>query len=239
MMRFVRRLPSLGSAPMFYCRGTCRFATLAYVFTRVARRLFVQACSMIFAPETIHEHDQSGIFHEDGGGGHRVKMGPLKIALQARHQLELFCTQPLVVDFMSRKFSSLPPVGATEAEMKDAEEVRRQRRDRLSVQEHPEGNVLEWSREMLSLAAGPHPTFGSLTVLPGAQFIIAELVARPAFCYSIPAIRMAMYLMAYVAMLAVFGFEVLAGHGTVEAGEVIFFIYVLVRLPIGGSDNAN
>lgn len=172
-------------------------------------------------------------FSDDRGSDNRVKVGPLAIALLDRHQLELFCTQPLVLDFMFRKFTcGFPSLDAAGAKMQEAQEVQRALQPSLlSVQEGADHRP---SREapaggVFALLAGTHPTFGSLTFLPGAQFIITQLVTRPGFCYSVPAVRMGMYLMVYLAMIALFGTKVLMYSGALGAGEVVFFIYVMVR----------
>lgn len=191
----------------------------------------------MFEPEKVRADDYS-LHSRHGQGGHRVKMGPLEIALQDRHQLELFCSQPLVLDFMSRKFScGLPGLGATEADLQDADQVERYRRDHLSVQEVSNDSFAELGDSLLGVLAGPDPTFGSLTLLPGAQFIIAQVVTRPAFCYAVPAVRMGMYLILYIAMLMLFGSNVLLYDGDVSVAEVVFFVYVVVssvRVVIGG-----
>lgn len=160
-------------------------------------------------------------------------MGPLALALQARHQLELFCTQPLVLDFLSRAFTrGLPGLDASESRTQEADEVKLSRQRQVSVQVAASGSGDEegadgLSQELLEVLGGPHQTFGSLTVLPGAQFILAQLVARPAFCYSVPAVRMGIDLLVYVLMLCLFAEYVLWYEGAVGAGEVVFFLYVL------------
>lgn len=188
-----------------------------------------QACSIIFVPEKVHESGHPGGFQRNDGETTRIKMGPLKIAQQARHQLELFCTQPLVLDFMSRKFSNLPALGATYRELLEAEEVQNFRREMLSIQDCPGEDQHDLSNELFAVLAGLHPIFGSMTFLPGAQFILSELVTKPTYCYSVPAVRMVMHLLAYLSMLILFGCNVLLFHEDVGVGEVIFFIYTLVR----------
>lgn len=156
-------------------------------------------------------------------------MGPLEISLQDRHQLELFYTQPLVEDFMSRKFScGLPGLGAENGGMRGADEVECYQEEYLSADAVADGKFIDLKGELLELLAGPHATFGSLTFQPGTQFIIAQLVTRPAFCYSVPAVRMGMYLFVYFAMLTLFAFHVLLDEGSVGLGETIFFVYVVV-----------
>ena len=186
----------------------------------------------MFAPEKIRQQDESdpSKFYEDNDGGNRVEMGPLELALQARHQLELFCTQPLVLDFLSRSFTrGFPALDASEAGMQEADEVRLTRQRNVSVQaaSGDDGEAEGISQEMLEVLEGPHQAFGSLTLFPGVQFILAQLVARPAFCYSVPAVRMGVDLLVYVLMLCLFSNYVLWYEGAVGPGEIIFFLYVL------------
>lgn len=181
----------------------------------------------------MRQRDQSNLthFYQDDSGGNRVESGPLAIALQARPQLELFCTQPLVLDFLSRAFTrGLPALDASEAGTREADEVKlcQQRNTSVQFASGDDGESSEnVSQELLEVLEGPHQTFGSLTFFPGAQFILAQLVARPAFCYSVPAVRMGMDLLVYVLMLFLFSKEVLWYEGAVGVGEIVFFLYVL------------
>lgn len=203
------------------------------VYHRCRGSFLSQACSIVFAPEKMRQRGQSNPahFYQDDSAGNRVESGPLAIALQARPQLELFCTQPLVLDFLSRSFTrGLPALDASEAGMQEADEVKLCRQRNMSVQvassddrESSQG----LSHELLEVLEGPHQTFGSLTFFPGAQFILAQLVARPAFCYSVPAVRMGMDLFVYVLMLLLFSKGVIWYEGDVGVGEMVFFLYVL------------
>lgn len=130
---------------------------------------------------------------------------------------------------MSRKFSNLPALGATFKELLEAEEVQICRREMLSIQDRPGEDPHDLSNELFVVLAGLHPIFGSMTFLPGVQFILSELVTKPTYCYSVPAVRMVMHLLAYLSMLILFGCNVLLFHEDVGVGEVIFFIYTLVR----------
>lgn len=179
------------------------------------------------------QRDQSNPahFHQDDSAGNRVTSGPLALALQARPQLEMFCTQPLVLGFLSRAFSrGLPALDASEAGTWEADEVKlcMQRNTSVQVASSDDRDSSEdVSKVLLEVLEGPHETFGSLTFFPGAQFILAQLVARPAFCYSVPAVRMGMDLLVYVLMLLLFSKEVLWYEGDVGVGEMIFSVYVL------------
>lgn len=62
----------------------------------------MKACSAVFDLET----DISG---------HNGTLGPLDVALQNRQQMDTYCTTPLVLDFMWRKFTKgLPGFRDTE-----------------------------------------------------------------------------------------------------------------------------
>lgn len=62
----------------------------------------MKACSAVFEPETVIS-------------GHKGILGPLRVALQKRQQMNTYCTVPLVLDFMWRKFTKgLPSARDTE-----------------------------------------------------------------------------------------------------------------------------
>ncbi|CAN0475441.1 unnamed protein product, partial [Ascophyllum nodosum] len=68
----------------------------------------------------------------------------------------------------------------------------------------------------------------SLTILPGAQFIIAGILAKPNSYYKVPALRMALDFVIYIMMLAVYSFWVLLHKdGPLTVGEIVFAFYVL------------
>ncbi|CAB1113028.1 unnamed protein product [Ectocarpus sp. CCAP 1310/34] len=193
----------------------------------------MDACSVVFAPEKIRPRDETIPSHlfQDGTGGTRVDSGPLEMALQARHQLELFCTQPLVLDYLNRAFTrGLPGLDASETGAQEADQFKllMQRNASVQVNAGDGESSGEVSRELLEVLEGSHSVLGSLTLSAGKQFILAQVVARPAFSYSVPAVRMAVDLLVYLLMLALFAKDVLwYKEGTVEVGEVVFFVYVL------------
>ncbi|CAM9210968.1 unnamed protein product [Ectocarpus sp. 12 AP-2014] len=193
----------------------------------------MDACGVVFAPEKMRSRDETIPSHlfQDDAGGTRVDSGPLEMALQARHQLELFCTQPLVLDYLNRAFTrGLPGLDASEAGAQEADQLklRMQRNASVQVNAGDGESSGEVSRELLEVLEGSHSVLGSLTLSAGKQFILAQVVARPAFSYSVPAVRMAVDLLVYLLMLALFAKDVLwYEEGTVEVGEVVFFVYVL------------
>ena len=67
----------------------------------------LKACSAVFAPETTMS-------------SHKGTMGPLGVALRNRQQMDTYCTIPLVLDFMWRKFTkSLPSLQDAEGVLKN------------------------------------------------------------------------------------------------------------------------
>lgn len=62
----------------------------------------MKTCSAVFEPEIVIT-------------GHNGTAGPLSVALQKRQQMETYCTIPLVLNFMWRKFTKgLPSLRDTE-----------------------------------------------------------------------------------------------------------------------------
>ena len=79
---------------------------------------------------------------------------------------------------------------------------------------------------------GANASRPSLTILPGAQFIIAGILAKPNSYYRVvPALRMALDFVVYIMMLAVYSAWVLLHKdGALTVGESIFACYVLVSM---------
>lgn len=69
------------------------------------------SCSAVLEPETILSTRKGTI-------------GPLGVALQRRQQMDTYCTVPLVLDFMSRKFTKgLPSLRDTEGVLENKAEL--------------------------------------------------------------------------------------------------------------------
>ena len=78
---------------------------------------------------------------------------------------------------------------------------------------------------------GANASRPSLTILPGAQFIIAGILAKPNSYYRVPALRMALDFVIYIMMLVVYSFWVLLHKdGRLTVGEIVFACYVLVSM---------
>ena len=71
----------------------------------------MKACSAVFEPEAVIS-------------SYKGTMGPLSVALQKRQQMDTYCTTPLVLDFMSRKFTKgLPTLRDTEKMLENKREL--------------------------------------------------------------------------------------------------------------------
>ena len=71
----------------------------------------MKACSAVFEPEAVIS-------------SYKGTMGPLSVALQKRQQMDTYCTTPLVLDFMSRKFTKgLPSLRDTEGVLENNREL--------------------------------------------------------------------------------------------------------------------
>lgn len=69
------------------------------------------ACSAVFEPETVIPK-------------YKGTVGPLGVALQRRQQMDTYCTVPLVLDFMSRKFTKgLPTLRDTAGVLENNREL--------------------------------------------------------------------------------------------------------------------
>lgn len=95
-----------------------------------------------------------------------------------------------------------------------------------------EGHILDTLRSPCTMLQGVtsiRSKATSLSVLPGAQFVVAGLVAVPDAYFRVPVMRMVLDFTVYLGMLAVFSAVVLQhDDGTLRAEEIVFAIYVLV-----------
>ena len=204
----------------------------------------VDACAQILEPGLMRASSDSN----DLGG-------PLDMIVSEQQQLETYCKVPLVMDFMSNKFTlGLPDLVDTagllweEYQLRflhenglvrpDAESMRRKATNQRTYLHDDEdmgfGQNLDsrmrrrigyFSRFlplfMVALLQGSSVvwlgwSFGppTLTFLPGAQFIVANMVAAPAEYYKVPAVRMLLDFVAYVGMVAALSYFVLFHNTT-------------------------
>lgn len=164
----------------------------------------------------------SAVFEPGPEGYNR---GPLNIILGERQQMETFCVKPIVMDFLTRRFTrGLPDLWDTSGVLGDTDEL-----DQLAAfnDRGDDGLVIEGSIE--SFLQGAHAGWPGLTILPGAQFIVAGLMAKPNSFYRVPVMRMMLDLVVYLAVLAVFStFVLFHDDGTMTRGEIAFAVHILV-----------
>ena len=155
--------------------------------------------------------------------------GPLDMIISQERQLEMFCKVPLVMDFLSSKFTmGLPDPIDTAGLLKNKNQLRYLEenglfRDESQNRRFDAGQLLP--RVAVALLQGVDPVAlspetldpPSLTFMPGAQFIVAGMVAAPTDYYEVPAMRMLLDFVVYVGMVALLSFFVLF-HST--AGSI-------------------
>lgn len=171
--------------------------------------------------------------------------GPLWMSLQARHLTETFSTLPLITNFLSLKFAlGLPDLRDTCGVLTNEgklEELRFKTADGNS-----KGGLIAFGRDktiaffgknkifdsLLSprgLLQGANPKFPTLTILPGAQFIVAGVIAAPNNFYMVPGMRMALDFVVYLGVLTALSYLVLLhDDGGLTQGEIAFAVYLVV-----------
>lgn len=198
----------------------------------------MEGCAAVFEPE-VKEGDARGL------------LGPLWMVLQSRGHMETFCAQPLIVDYLSRRFSHglgnlVGTKGLTSDHLELEELVHGAAHSHaLGMDVHDEiylggyGYAVGPTYILKTLFTSPcimlqgvnneHASRTSLSVLPGVQFLTAGLVAVPEAYYRVPAMRMVMDVIVHLGMLAVFcSLILLHDDGPLTAGEISFAIYILV-----------
>ena len=183
-------------------------------------------------PQTIQGFDEgitqcSALFEPEGPrNGLCGRPGPLTVAFERRQQMESLCAVPLVMDYLSRRFTNgLPDMRDSGRVLGDETALSRLADDDVG------GLVLGYTQDsfLRYFLQGAKADTPSLTVLPGAQFIIAGLLAKPNIYYRVPAMRMAMDCVVYIMMLYFYSFWVLLHEdGPLSLGEIFFSFYVLV-----------
>lgn len=209
-------------------------------------------CSSMFEPELKASTDES------------KPVGPLEMMLAKQHQRETFCDVPLVMDYLSRRFTlGLPDLGDTGRFLRDEDELRHlggglseqgalcfvlgreeasiTKREEFLLREeevdktilldgmparvHPvllgAGSLLASLKSPRALLQGANSYFPSLTVLPGAQFMVCGLVAKPNNYFRVPAMRMAFDLAAYLGMILTLSALVLFNSSTDQGSRLI------------------
>eukprot|EP00903_Cladosiphon_okamuranus_P014752 g13669.t1 len=186
----------------------------------------MDACAAIFEPAPEGEKNEDSNFR-----------GPLEMILSRQKLLKTFCAVPLVMDFLSSKFTlGLPDLSDTGGVLrypdkladlngrmggkksglvlgdggKALSKIAWFRPRDCSPDPQPDQGLflkcLENSATMLQAADAGVP---NLTFFPGAQFILAGLVAAPDDYFKVPLMRMVLDLVVYIGVLTALGFFVL------------------------------
>lgn len=151
----------------------------------------LDVCTYVFEPEPMR--------------GIEGLRGPLDMVISDPQQLKTFCKVPLVMDFLSSKFMlGLPDLNDTKGVLRNDDQLDYLRR--LHTDGNPNGLVLGDVVGALLQAAEAEDS--SMTFFPGAQFIVAGVVALPANYYKVPAMQMALDFVVYIATVAALSYFV-------------------------------
>ena len=188
----------------------------------------------------------SGLFEPEGSRGNLVeRTNPLKLAFGRRQQMERLCAVPLVMDYLSNRFTcGLPDPRDSNGVLQSKDELRLIANASGLDPTNPTlciGNPADGSGEgiwRLFQGVPWRENFPALTFLPGAQFIITGMLTVPHSYYRVPAMRMAMDFVVYLAMVVAYLNLVLLNYdGPVTLGEILFACYILVSSSISHIDN--
>lgn len=177
-------------------------------------------CTAMLEPETLAN------FPDD-------MVGPLSLALRRREHMEKFCITPLVLDFMTRKFTlGLPKLQSKIYRPSGQEGPGSEEDSKKLLKDNdllPESPPLGMFRRMVH-GCGNDEAGHLPSLLPGAQFVIAGQVSNPFNYYDVPVLRMILGLVVYLAMLVLFSTTVLVqDYGHLNKGEYALAVYVVVR----------
>lgn len=167
----------------------------------------MDGCTEVFEPVL------RGTFDESKG----LRRGPLEMIISEPQQLKMFIKVPLVMDFLSSKFTlGLPDLNDTGGLLKNPDQLEYLANGRTGGEE--DGLVLQGPVGKLLQAADAD--IPSLSLFPGAQFIVAGVVAKPNNYYRVPAMRMALDFVVYLGMVAALSYFVLF-HSTPPPDGVV------------------
>ena len=207
-------------------------------------------CSALFEPEGPWSNLQG-------------RPGPLRVAFERRQQTKSLCAVPLVMDYLSQRFTKgLPNMRDSGRVLQDKAELIRLagaavedghdfvigdtpdcappeiegnfpnaqlvRRPSRKLNRHNSGDFKE-SGLLRVWLQGANASRPSLTFLPGLQFIVAGLVAKPNSYYEVPALRMVLDFVVYIIMVSTYVVWVLLPDDEpLTIGEIVFAVYNLV-----------
>lgn len=192
-----------------------------------------RACCAILEPK-LRKKDETS--EPEKGGSEKLigysigGKGPLTLMLEKGKTRDTYSSVPLIIDFMSYRFTQgLPGYRDTYGDVED-----RKRSEGVKEAKVWSVHDLFWQKSFVEMLRGSGAEVPSLTVLPGAQYIVAGLVQRPNDFYEVPAMRMALDFVVYLAMIAALSYLVLFQHGEGEGAlswvEVTFgTVFILVR----------
>lgn len=164
----------------------------------------MKGCTNMFDPLLMRSSGES-----NGLGG------PMDMIISKQQQLQTFCEAPLFMDFLSSKFTlGLPDLNDTAGVLRNIKLLGSLEARCLTLED---GWGLQGGGEDFP------ENRASQTFLPGAQFIVAGLVATPINYYSIPAMRMLLDFVAYIGMVTVLSYFVLfhTANGSVAVDDGI------------------
>lgn len=195
----------------------------------------------------------SAMLEPEGLPGNTTAMrAPLRVLLKKRQLIETFCSAPLVMDFLTRRFTAgLPDIWDSDHVLSNKKEfkylagdgndennslvlcsLQRSNPNSPDYFDHPEAfdRQFNFGERLLLRCQGTEASFPSLTILTGVQFIVAGVLAKPNSYYSVPLMRMVFHLLVYLAMLALFSaFVLFHEEGPQRPGEIIVAVlFVLV-----------
>lgn len=132
--------------------------------------------------------------------------GPLTLMFEKGETRDTYSSVPLIIDFMSYRFTQgLPDLRDTYGVVKDRKEHGADA-NKAKVLSPIDWFTIKGFRKILR---GDDAEVPSLTMLPGAQYVVAGLVGRPNDFYEVPAMRLALDFVVYVAMATALSFLVL------------------------------
>lgn len=174
--------------------------------------------------------------------------GPLDMILSSQQQLQVFCKVPLVMDYLSSKFMlGLPDPNDTEGILRNPRQLERLWCGPMGGQDSglilgDGGKALSevsWFRSARdggrrrsptifamfkhprTLLQAAHARVPNLVYFPGAQFVVAGVVAAPSNYYRVPAMRMALDFVVYLGMVAILSYFVLFHSTSRETDGVV------------------
>lgn len=184
----------------------------------------MEACACVMEPEMSDTRVAIGV-------------GPLAVAVHCPQRIVTFATTPLGMDYMLQKFTRGLPGLNNGARVIVLEIPRYDPREegkwRESLTPLCDGSWLGIILTVVGDALTGESLCG-LTLFPGIYFITTGIVSVPNSYYKVPVVRMALAVIVYAGMLALFTKEVvLHDDGRVGTSEIVFAVYVAVSTMSG------